>query len=229
MHSTLILRRLLILLFLLFLGIGSRAQYIRGALIAGGNRTQVDGDEVFGYHKTGLQLGAAAIIQFNKKWSISLENIYNQKGSRQGARFADSLDGSYKLHLNYVEVPLLLEYTDRDRITVGAGFSWGRLVKVDEYKNSFVVDSTTLLGGPYKRDDWNVLVDLRFHLYKSLKLNLRYAYSIVPIAKRDVQDSKTGKLNYDESQYNNVISLRLMYIFNEPPRLETGPRQPQND
>jgi hypothetical protein len=221
--------RLFILLTLLFTGISSRAQYIRGALIAGGNATQVDGDEVFGYHKIGLQLGAAAIMQFNKKWSVSLENIFNQKGSRQGPRFIDSLDGSYKLHLNYVEVPLLLEYTDRDRLTAGAGISWGRLVKVDEYKNSFHVDSTTLLGGPYKRDDWNLLIDFRFHLYKSLKLNFRYSYSLVPIAKRDVQDSKTGKINYGESQYNNLFSLRLMYIFNEPPRLETEPGPPQND
>jgi hypothetical protein len=229
MRSFHIVSRLFILLMILLFGISARAQYIRGALILGMNKTQVDGDEVFGFHKYGMQVGAAAIVQFNKKWSISLENIFNQKGSRQGPRFVDSLDGSYKLHLNYVEVPLLLEYTDRDRLTVGAGFSWGRLVKVDEYKNGFRVDSTTLIGGPYKRDDWNILIDFRFHLYKSLKLDFRYAYSLVPIANRDVRDSKTGKLNYGESQYNNLFSIRLIYIFNEPPRLVTEPRPPQND
>jgi hypothetical protein len=216
--------RLLILLTLLHTGIVSHAQHIRGALIAGGNITQVDGDEVFGYHKRGFQLGAAAIIQFNKNWSVSLENIFNQKGARQGVQFIDSLDGSYRLNFNYVEVPLLLHYTDRDRITVGAGLSWGRLVKVEEFKNSFRVPSTTLLDGPYKRDDWDVLVDMRFRLYNGLKLNLRYAYSVVPIATRDVRDSKTGKINYAQTQYNNLISLRLIYIINEPPSAAEKPK-----
>jgi hypothetical protein len=220
--------RNLILSAFLFAGMASNAQYIRGALIAGGNAAQVDGDEVFGYHKFGLQLGAAAIVQFNEKWSVSLENIFNQKGAWQKARFVDSLDGSYRLRFNYVEVPVLLHYTDRDRVTVGAGFSWGRLVKIEEFKNTFLVDSTTLLGGPYKRDDWNILVDLRFRLYKSLKVNLRYAYSIVPIASRVVIDSKSGNPNLRD-QYNNLFSLRLMYIFNEPPQVANEPRPSQND
>ena len=222
-----IIIRFLILSILVFAGTASRAQYIRGAVIAGVNATQVDGDEVFGYNKIGIQLGAAAIMQFNKKWSVCLENIFNQKGANQRAQYTDSLDGSYHLHLNYVEVPVLLQYTDRDRITVGAGFSWGRLVNITESKNGYHVESTTLLGGPYKRDDWDVLVDLRFHLYKSLKLNLRYAYSIAPIARRDVRDSKTGNMNIDQTQYNNIVSIRLMYIFNEPPRVadEPGPAQ----
>jgi hypothetical protein len=220
--------RFLILVLLLYAGFNSNAQYIKGAAIAGGNVSQVDGDEAFGYNKFGWQFGAAALVKFNKKWSLSLENIYNQKGANQGARTSDSLDGSYLLKLNYVEVPVLFHYTDRDRITVGAGFSWGRLVKVEEYKSGYRVDSTTLLGGPYNKNDWNILVDLRFKLYKGLKLNLRYAYSMVPIASRVVIDSKSGNPNLRD-QYNNLISLRLMYIFNEPPQDVIEPKKAQND
>lgn len=204
----------LLLLILFTIDQPAQAQNIRGALITGFNITQVDGDEIFGYHKAGLQLGAAAIIQLDKKWSLSLENVFNQKGSKQRARFVDSLDGSYKLRFNYVEVPLMLHYTDKERVTVGAGFSWGRLVSVEEYKNSFRVDSTTLLDGPYKQNDWNILVDVRFRLYKRLKMDIRYAYSIFPIASRVVIDSKSGKPNLRD-QYNSVVSFRLMYIFNE--------------
>ena len=204
----------------------TEAQNIRGALITGLNLTQVDGDEVFGYHKAGLQVGAAAVIQIDKKWAVSLENIFNQKGARQKARFVDSLDGSYRLRFNYLEVPLMLHYTDRERITVGAGLSYGRMVSVQEYKDSFLVESTTLLDGPYRTDDWNILADLRFRLYKGLKMNIRYAYSIVPIATRNVIDSKTGKPNIRD-QYNNVVSVRLMYIFNEKQPVVTEPNKTQ--
>lgn len=213
---------ILVLLISLAFTKPAESQNIRGALITGLNLTQVDGDEVFGYHKAGLQLGAAAIIQLDKKWSVSLETVFNQKGARQHERYTDSLDGSYKLLFNYAEVPLMLNYTDKERITVGAGISYGRLVKVEEFKNSFRVDQTTLLDGPYKLSDWNILVDLRFRLYQSLKLNIRYAYSIVPIATREVIDSKTGKPNIRD-QYNNVISIRLMYIFNENHPLTSEP------
>ena len=204
----------------------AESQNIRGALITGLNLTQVDGDEVFGYHKAGLQFGAAALIQFDKKWSLSLENVFNQKGARQHARYTDSLDGSYRLRFNYVEIPLMFHYTDKDRITVGAGFSYGRLVKVEEYKNGYRVDSTTLLDGPYKLNDWNLLVDLRFRLHESLKLNLRYAYSIIPIATRNVIDSKTGRPNI-RNQFNNVVSIRLLYIFNEKQPVVTEPEKTQ--
>jgi hypothetical protein len=217
--------RLLILCLVLVTGIEAHAQYIRGALITGFNATQVDGDEVFGYHRVGLQVGASAIIQFNKNWGISLENIFNQKGAYQSALYREQPNGSYKLHLNYVEVPLLFQYTDRDRITAGAGFSWGNLVRISEINKR---DTATLMDGTYKKDDWNLLADLRFRLYKNFKLNLRYAYSIVPIATRTIKDSKSGKYN-ERDQYNNVFSIRLMYIFNEPPRQTTEPGSSQNE
>ncbi len=214
--------RFLILLTLMFTSIASNAQYIRGALIAGGNAAQVDGDEVFGYHKYGFQLGASAIIQFNEKWSVSLENIFNQKGAWQKARYSD---GYYNLQLDYVEVPVLLQYTDRDRITVGTGFSWGKLVKVEELNKR---DSSLLTEGTYNQNDWDILADLRFRLYKSLKLNIRYAYSLSKIATRNVKDSKSGNYN-TRDQYNNLFSFRLMYIINEPKRVATEPRPSRNE
>lgn len=185
-----------------------------GALIAGVNATQVDGDEVYGYHKFGLNVGAAAIIPIYGNWSISLENIYSEKGAHQRARFIDSLDGSYDLKLNYVDVPLLLQYTDKDIITFGAGGSWGSLVKVSEKRHGFDIPGTTLESEIYRRSDINFIADVKFRLIKKLHFNVRYAYSIRPIAKREVIDSKTGYPNFRE-QYNGMFTFRFYYIFNE--------------
>ncbi|HRY33788.1 MAG TPA: porin family protein [Bacteroidales bacterium] len=191
------------------------AQAIKGVAIAGFNATQVDGDEVFGYHKFGLNLGASAIIPINKRWMIGLENIYNQKGAIQRAQYADSAkNGAYRLLLNYVEVPLLLLYEDKETMTFGTGVSWGRLFNVKEYEHGFRVDSTTL-SGPYHRSDWNILVDVRFRIYQQLKFNFRYAYSIVKIRERHYYNFHQGA--WDRKQYNNVLSFRLLYYFNEKP------------
>lgn len=192
----------------------ANAQRIKGALIAGVNATQVDGDEVFGYHKFGLNVGAAAIVPITGNWAISLENIYTEKGAHQRPRFIDSLDGSYDLKINYLDVPVLIHYTDKDIITFGMGASWGGMVKIWEQRNGYEMPATTLTSGIYRRSDVNILLDVRFRMVSRLHFNVRYAYSIRPIATREVVDSKTGYPNIRD-QYNGMFTFRLYYIFNE--------------
>jgi len=212
---------ILTFLFLLVLNpvIGQR---IRGAVIGGFNLTQVDGDEVYGFHKAGINLGASAIVPFGERWMVSLETIFNQKGSSQGKQYS-TLDsngieytGEYKLKLDYLEVPVLVHYNDRDRIIVGAGISYGRLVNVKEWEHGRKVETTTLNTGPYARNDLNILADVRFRVYKKLYFNFRYAYSLVKIRTR-VFDPIPGTPGTDKerNQYNNVLSFRLIYVFNE--------------
>ncbi|MBL7104033.1 MAG: PorT family protein [Bacteroidales bacterium] len=210
-------------IFLSFFSKNSLGQRIRGAMIAGFNITQVDGDEVFGFRKFGLNMGAAAIIPFGENWSVSIETIYNQKGSRQGQQYKDidslgnKLTGAYKLKLDYVEVPVLVHYTDRDIITGGIGFSYGRLINIKEWEHENLIETTTLNGGPYDKTDINVLVDLRFRLYKRFKFNIRYAYSLAKIRTREFEND-IGE-TWTRHQYNNVITFRLVYVFNEKSRV----------
>ena len=201
----------------------SKAQRIKGEIIAGVNTTQVDGDEIYGFYKWGFNVGASAIYAFDKHWSLGVETIFTQKGSYQNEpNSPDSLQKPYyNLRLNYAEVPVLLMYEDKKTITFGAGFAWGRLVSVTEIEHGIQTASTTLYG-PYKRDDFSVLLDLRFRLYKGLKLNFRYEYSMVPIRHRyyDVVDVSGVHTTWDRYQYNSMLTLRLLYIFNEPRELK---------
>ena len=217
---------LLIIIVVLITSAKSYAQRIMGAVIAGVNATQVDGDEVFGYHKFGLNAGLAAIVPFDDHWAISIENIYSQKGAHQRSVYLDSLDGSYDLKLNYLDVPVLLQYTDKDIATFGAGMSWGRLVGITEQRNGYPLTGTTLQSGIYQSSDFNILLDVKFRIIDRLRFNVRYAYSIRPIATREVIDSKTGKPNIRD-QYNGMFTFRLYYVFNEKISRETRRQSPQ--
>lgn len=199
------------------------AQRIMGAVIGGVNASQVDGDEAYGYHKFGLNVGAAAIVPIGGNWSVSLETLYNEKGSHQRARYLDSLDGSYDLRLNYLDIPILLHYTDKDIVTFGAGISYGRLFNVYEQRNRIHQSHVTLNSGIYKPSDLNLIFDVRFRLVKRLHFDTRYAYSMSKIATRLVEDSKTGNPNI-RYQYNGMFTFRLIYIFNEKlsERVRTG-------
>ena len=208
--------KLLIVLFFAILSYSySYSQKIKGALIFGTNICQVDGDEVYGFHKFGFNTGVSAIIPFgnNNQWDITLETLYNQKGAYQKPKFEPPETGEYKLKLNYAEVPVLIHYTDKGIITVGGGFSWGKLVKAKEWEHGNKTE--TNIDGPYKSTDFNILADLRFRLYKKFHFNLRYAYSLIKIRQRTYSPPDVNP--WTRKQYNNLVSFRIIYIFNENP------------
>jgi len=208
----------------------SYSQHILGAFSAGVNLSQVDGDQVYGYNKVGLNIGPSVIIPFgkNKRWSVTLELLFSQLGSRQKNlnTTKDTLikgpylyyDG-YRLSLNYVQIPVLVHFTDKRFIALGAGFLYGQLVGVTEYesvddKQGFVrIDSTTLRG-PYSRSDIEAIVDIRVRVYRGLWFDGRYSYSMFPIRTRTFQNQYFSSL-FDRKQYNNVLTFRLVYIFND--------------
>lgn len=215
----------LLIAFCVGVAINSSGQRIQGAVIGGVNLTQVDGDEIYGFNKAGLNFGASATLPFSKNFNFTIETIYSQKGAYQGKQYEthDSLGnilytGEYRLQLDYVEVPFLIQYNDKDVFIAGGGISYGMLVNVKEYEHGNRVESTTLNSGTYKRSDLCILADLRFRLYKKLKFNLRYSYSLAKIRTRHFYD-QYGNYTHTRNQYNNVVSLRLIYVFNEePPR-----------
>lgn len=215
---------LLIITGFLLLATGRiQAQQIQAAIIAGGNLSQVDGDEIFGFNKIGLNTGLGAVVPFGKHFQFSIETLFSQKGSYQGPQYEDTdslgnvTTGEYKANLDYLEVPVMVLYNDKDVITGGLGLSYSRLVRVREYEHGQRVETTTLNDGPYNRNDFSFLADIRFRVYKMFKLNLRYTYSLMKIRTREYENLLGDTWTRD--QYNNTISLRLIYMFNEPQRV----------
>jgi len=208
------------------------AQKFKAAVMAGMNISQVDGDEVVGYNKVGAHFGVAAILPI-KKWDITLETVYNQKGAREKQQYEywlkDSVfvddnyqgmdstlyTGEYTLHLDYVEVPVMVHYTDKEKFTAGIGFSYGRLVNVKEIEHGGSIPpySDTVA---FKKNDWDILFDLQFRIYKQLKANVRFAYSLAPIRERTYHDViYEQKDPWTRKQYNHLFTFRLVYVFNE--------------
>jgi len=201
---------------LIFISLSQRlpAQIIKGEAIAGFNLSQVDGDMFYGFKKFGLNIGTGAMIPFGKNWDVSIEILYNQKGARQNSKVYDTIcTYKYKLRLNYAEVPVLIHYTDKDFITAGAGFSWGRLVGASEWENG-IKTPTTVKNGVYKINDFNIIGEVRIKIKGPLKFNVRYSYSLMPLREREFTNCDTNT-KFTRQQYNNLISLRLLYMFGE--------------
>jgi hypothetical protein len=201
----------------------ARSQQVKAAIIAGFNLSQVDGDEIYGFHKPGFNAGLSAIVPVGSHFNFALETVFNQKGAYQGDQYRTTdtagtvFTGAYNLRLNYLEVPFLLFYNDKDVVMAGGGFSYGRVVGLKEEEHGQRVSSTTLTSGTYNRDDFNLIADVRFRIYKKFQFNVRYAYSIAQIRTREFEDFLGN--TWERKQFNNLVTFRFIYMINEKPPL----------
>ncbi|HMM12245.1 MAG TPA: outer membrane beta-barrel protein [Bacteroidales bacterium] len=208
----------LFLLPLMLFAALAKGQVFKGFVNAGLNMTQVDGDEVYGYKMPGLHIGPGVMLDIGGNFDLSLEAAYTQRGANQKAQYftvlgGDTLTGAYRLRLNYFQVPLMIHYTDKDLFTAGFGFSYARLVRAEEYEHGRRT-LTNANNQVYSPHDFNVLLDLKYRMTGSLRLSFRYEYSVASIRTREYT-SLGGTQPWTRKQYNNVISLRLFYLFNE--------------
>jgi len=191
-----------------------RAQAFLGALAFGGNLTQVDGDEMYGFKKIGFNAGVSAIYPFTDQWSMSIEASFSQKGSYQ--KYPPEDLGKplpyYDLRLNYLDVPVLVHFTDKGFLNFGLGLSWGKLVGVKEVEWGETVHSS-ITNSPYASSDINGIVSVQIPIYKRLKFNFRYSYSFAKIRTR--QYSNLSGDTWERQQYNNILTFRIVYVFNE--------------
>ncbi len=168
-------------------------------LIAGFNASQVNGDYYSGFYKLGLNSGGIAHINFNTNWSLSFELLFSQKGSR--SRPTPNNINTYKLIMNYAEVPVQINYKDQDRLIFGAGFAFGRLFSSKEiingYEDEIILennDISFLFGGTF-------LAGKRKHF----GINFRYEGSIISVGP-PIRPTAVGL-------YNSLLSFRGIYYF----------------
>jgi hypothetical protein len=182
-----------------------------GGLVVGTNFSQVDGDRYAGYFKVGVNAGAVLYTRLSQSLAISMELLFSQKGSssnyRQGFDSSHSTIVSQKINLNYAEIPVMLNLYDKRKSHLGAGLSYSQLISADEkvvISGRYTYDPDKY---PFKKRDINLILGANLNLVKGLYANLRFQYSISPI--RSIVDSELAR----SKQYNNLWTLRIMYIF----------------
>lgn len=181
-------------------------------VLGGGNFCQVDGDNFAGYYKFGANVGGIAYARIRKNAALSFELLYSQKGSRSNiARFGDTdstlLISKYSVDLRYAEIPVMINFFDEHRSHLGIGFSYGTLLNATERVTTTPPYSGDLSKYPFKKSDFQLIAGAQLHIWKGLFANLRFQYSVIPI--RTNVPPRISR----SSQYNNVWTVRLMYLF----------------
>jgi len=206
----------------------AKAQIFLGEAFVGLNICQVDGDQMMGFFKKGINAGVGVIAPVwqkkNFSLELSMEVLYNQKGAKQGRKYFDGkldpvtgieVTGEYNLTMNYAEVPVLVYFTDKHLVSAGVGVSYARLMGLKEYEHG-VRTPVTATSGEYNQNEFNILADVKLRVYKRWKLGFRYSYSLNTTRTReyhDIDGNSLGTLH----QRNNLFTFRLTYVFNEKP------------
>lgn len=144
----------LLILTTIFSSIGF-AQGLHIGIKGGTNIFKVDGKEFNDEYKFGYNLGAFAEIGLSPKLAIQPEVLWNQTNFRTGSEFKDVYDGSFsdfKGKLNYLSIPLLLNFKPSKILTLQAGPQFGILLNndknlLDNGREAFKSGDFSMLGG----------------------------------------------------------------------------------
>ncbi|HOY50147.1 MAG: PorT family protein [Prolixibacteraceae bacterium] len=181
------------------------AQRFEGGILAGFNGTQVEGDAYKGYHKPGALAGLWVQTDLAPAVFGGFELKYSQKGARNRLNPKDPVPEKYIMRLDYVDMPVFAGFRSSDRISVIGGVSFGYLVHSVEINEDgpFPPEDQK----PFNEFDLQPFLGFQFDLLEQLKLDLRMAYSVLPVRGKPDNDLWYWRQN----QFNNVLSMALYY------------------
>jgi len=190
-----------------------KPRLITVGLLAGANFCQVDGDSYAGYHKVGANIGGIGYIRLYRHVAASFEMLYSQKGAKSdGARYSPidstTIINTYGINLNYVEIPLMINYFDQRKSHFGLGVSVNRLLNSTETMKTTPAYAIDFTKYPFRKESYDLVAGAQLHMWKGLFLNIRFQYALAPI-----RSISPPALSRAQKQYNNVWTVRLMYLF----------------
>ena len=145
-------------------------QTFRAAALAGLNLSQLDGDDLLGFHQPGLNAGLRVVAVLNEHWRVGPEILFSQQGAKRNANsVTQSAFDSFRFQT--VELPLMLHYHDW-RLTAEAGAAYQRLLSY-RIVNTLGEDVTE----DYSLRDDAVVLHLGATLDVSPRLGLNFRWS----------------------------------------------------
>lgn len=205
------MKRLFILVILLLIFSNAYPQRFEGGLIGGFNATQVDGDCYKGFHKPGIIAGAFVQTNIAPAVFAGLELKYSQKGARNKIKPKQTTDiEKYIMRLGYIEMPVFIGFRANDRGAIIGGISTGYLLHAGEWRDNDPLPEEDIHA--FNNIDLQPFLGFQFDMLDDLTLDLRFAYSVLPIRGQPGEDAT----NYYwlNNQFSNVITLAVYYRIN---------------
>jgi hypothetical protein len=194
----------LLFIFLFFVLNVSAQNRFKPGLKLGLSTSQVAGDTYAGFNKAGLDGGATLTGKLNEKLSAQFEILFVQKGSKHVGDYTKGDYSFYLMRLNYIEVPVLLEYHQK-KFTFEVGPGFGYLINSKEEDNTGVLLNTI----PFYKTEVSGSIGLSYSIYKNWNVSWRFTNSLSPIRRF----ASGASYWFNTGQKNNVLAFTLTYTF----------------
>lgn len=150
----------------------------------GANVDKVAGKSFDEEFRHGYNLGAFAEINFNKKWGIQPEVLWNQTNTKTSSDFNEiypsGISDVQNVKLNYLSIPIFLTYRPIKPLSLMAGPQFGILID----------QNRTLLqngGDAFKKGDFSMVAGAQLNI-AAFKVGARYQVGLSNINDIDNQD-----------------------------------------
>jgi len=212
--------------FSIFLfSINSFSQVFRAGFTLGGVASDIPGmdtrDHDVDYNKLGFTIGGLVNTSLNEKNKLQMEINFIQKGSSQPPD--SNNNGSFRLILNYIEVPLIyrhrLQFNVRKKpvtsFELECGASYGRVysMKFYDYTNTL----QAIPPGSINLNDISLLAGLEYSITPNFLFCVRYSNSLIPVIVQDPLPPGYPRLPFIFYTFNHgdnvVIQFSLKFIF----------------
>ena len=189
--------------FIIFLvsALSNFGQGFESYLFGGINASQLQGDNLSGFDKVGLHTGLGVEYEFVKN-SLSLELLFNQKGSASKANRTNSIQ-KVNTTLNYLQIPVLYSinswYDEADNfyhIGVHGGPYYSRLFNINSTDPGLdrFIDN-------FKKADFGLVLGVKYRISRKIATTLRYDQSLQKIYENS-SNNISGIISY-------LVTLRI--------------------
>ena len=204
------LKKFTTLLFCGFISISIQGQNFGGGMLIGISSSQVGGDNLAGFNKAGLLVGAFANTSISELLSFQMEMTFIQKGSNN-PKMNDVEHPNYRkedITSSYIEVPLILQYHQSSKLKIEGGVLLAYLI--NGYYNDLNGKIPIYTVNPFIQYDFGVLLGINYKYSKNISFNSRVSNSILPLGTEDY-DSINAYNSSRKGKYNSVLSFTIYY------------------
>lgn len=176
------------------------------------NGCQIHGDNAAGYNKLGMHGGILVNSYFTEKLSLDLGIVFTQKGARKNQDPENGDFSYFRVNLNYIEIPILLNYKLNKHYFLTFGPSLAYLINYTE---------DTEVGNwngvyPFNDFEYGVNIGLGRDFYKHFLIEIRSGNSYLPVRNYGIAANQVFFPNaiarfFNKGLYNNILSAIVIY------------------
>ncbi len=185
-------------------------------LSLGASFSQIDGDNHTGFNKAGIRAGVRGSMYLNPRLDLVVGFLFNQKGS---ALSIFNEDRGNVIHLDYMEVPLMLSFRtskkDKNKTTLQAGFTYGRLINYsvkelirDPRTDIFFSD----LAKRFNSNEFSAIVGMDHFITQNIGIGFTYSFQINETYSNPLIDSTNSAVIL--SSFNNNATSKVLFLKN---------------